>query len=361
MQLPAFIDGLERLVTVESPSADKDACARCADALVEIAGEVIGVEPERIVVDGSTHLRWRFGSAPTKVVMIGHLDTVWPLGTLAELPFDVRDGVARGPGSFDLKSGLVMGLHALASLDDLDGVTLLVNSDEEIGSLSSRALVEDTARGAAAALVLEPSVDGALKTARKGVGFYRLDVAGKAAHAGLEPENGANALVAMADAVRSITALADPGRGTTVTPTTATAGTARNVVPAQASVEIDLRGETQTELARVDEAIRALTPSVAGTSFSFDGGINRPPLAAAASAELFARAQRLADDLGLAPLRGQPVGGGSDGNFTAGIGVPTLDGLGAVGDGAHARTEHVVVASMPERAQLVAALVRDLL
>jgi glutamate carboxypeptidase len=365
MQLPGrageMIDALERLVTIESPSVDKEACARCADALTEIARDVIGAEPERLVVDGSTHLRWSFGSAPAKVVVIGHLDTVWPMGTLAELPFDVTDGIVRGPGSFDMKSGLVMALHALASLDDRDGVTLLVNSDEETGSLSSRALVEDTARGARAALVLEPSVDGALKTARKGVGFYRLDVAGRAAHAGLEPEKGANALVAMADAVRAITALADTAKGTTVTPTTATAGTARNVVPANASVEVDLRGETQEELARVDDAIRALQPTVSGTSFSLGGGVNRPPLDAAASADLFARAQRLADELGLAPLRGQAVGGGSDGNFTAGIGVPTLDGLGAVGDGAHARTEHVVVASMPERAQLVAALVRDLL
>ncbi|MEY2472502.1 MAG: glutamate carboxypeptidase [Actinomycetota bacterium] len=356
-----MIDALERLVTVESPSVDTEACVRCADALTEVARSTIGVAPERIVVDGSTHLRWRFGSSPTKVAVIGHLDTVWPMGTLAELPFEVKDGVARGPGSFDMKSGLVMALHALASLDDLEGVTLLVNSDEEIGSLSSRALVEDTARGARAALVLEPSVDGALKTARKGVGFYRLNVTGKAAHAGLEPENGANALIAMADAVRAIAAFADPAQGTTVTPTTATAGTARNVVPAQASVEIDLRGETQAELERVDRAIRGLAPTVDGTSFAFGGGINRPPLDEAASAELFARAQRVAAGLGLAPLRGQPVGGGSDGNFTAGIGVPTLDGLGAVGDGAHARNEHVIVASMPERARLVAALVRDLL
>jgi glutamate carboxypeptidase len=356
-----MLEELERLVTVESPSAEKEACARCADALTEVARAVIGAEPERIVVDGSTHLRWRFGAAPTKVVLIGHLDTVWPLGTLAELPFDVTDGIARGPGSFDMKAGLVMALHALASLDDRDGVTLLVNSDEETGSLTSRALVEDTARGARAALVLEPPVDAALKIARKGVGFYKLDVVGRAAHAGLEPEKGANALVAMADAVRAITTLADAAKGTTVTPTTAAAGTARNVVPANASVEIDLRGKTQDELARVDAAIRALTPTVAGTSFAIGGGINRPPLDADASTDLFARAQRIAADLGLAPLRGQAVGGGSDGNFTAGIGVPTLDGLGAVGDGAHARNEHVVVASMPERTRLVAALVRELL
>jgi glutamate carboxypeptidase len=254
----------------------------------------------------------------------------------------------------------VLGLHALASLDDLDGVTLLVNSDEEIGSLSSRALVEDTARGARAALVLEPAVDGALKTARKGVGFYDLKVAGRAAHAGLEPENGANALLALADALRSIAALADPARGTTVTPTTASAGTARNVVPDVASAQIDLRGETIDELERVDAAIRALDTTVDGTSFSVGGGINRPPLAVESSQELFALAQKVAGELGIAPLRGQAVGGGSDGNFTAGIGVPTLDGLGGVGDGAHARSEHVLVDSMPERAALVAGLIAEL-
>jgi glutamate carboxypeptidase len=362
VHLPAMLEQLERLVTVESPSADKEACARCADALTEVAASVLpGCAPERIVVDGATHLRWRFGSAPTRVVLIGHMDTVWPLHTIDELPFGVADGVARGPGSFDMKSGLVLGLHALASLDDLDGVTLLVNSDEETGSLSSRALVEETAQGARAALVLEPSATGgALKTARKGVGFYRFDVAGRAAHAGLEPEKGANALLALADALRSIAALAEPSRGTTVTPTTATAGTARNVVPANASADIDLRGETADELARVDAAIRALQPTVADTSFSISGGLNRPPLDAASSQELFALASKVADELGLPPLQSQAVGGGSDGNFTAGIGVPTLDGLGAVGDGAHARTEHVIVASMPERAALVAGLVKAL-
>jgi glutamate carboxypeptidase len=352
----------QRLVTTESPSSDKDACARCADALTEVAASVLpAYAPERIVVDGSTHLRWRFGSSPTRVVVIGHMDTVWPLGSLAELPFDVTDGVARGPGCFDMKAGLVLGLHALATLDDLDGVTLLVNSDEEIGSLSSRALVEETARGARAALVLEPPVDGALKTARKGVGFYDFAVTGRAAHAGLEPENGANALLALADALGAIAGLADMARGTTVTPTTASAGTARNVVPDHATAQIDLRGETPAELERVDAAIRALQPTIAGTSFTVSGGLNRPPLDAESSAELFALATKIAGELGMAPLRGQAVGGGSDGNFTAGIGVPTLDGLGAVGDGAHARTEHVVLESMPERAALVAGLVRALL
>ncbi|HVV36989.1 MAG TPA: M20 family metallopeptidase [Acidimicrobiales bacterium] len=361
MQLPVLLADLEQLVTVESPSADKDACHRCADAVAQLAGRVLGVAPERIVVEGSPHLRWRFGEAPTRVLLVGHFDTVWPLGALAELPFAVNDGVVTGPGCFDMKAGVVMALHALASLDDLDGAALLLNSDEETGSLTSRALIEDTARGARAALVLEPPHQGALKTARKGVGFYRLDIAGRAAHAGLEPEKGANALVALADAVRGITAAADAPKGTTVTPTTASAGTTRNVVPAQAAVEVDVRGQTQAELERVDAALRALQPTVEGTTFAWSGGINRPPLEPSASASLFARAQRLAADLGLQPLRHVAVGGGSDGNFTAGIGVPTLDGLGADGDGAHARTEHVVAATMLDRTRLLAALVQDLL
>ncbi|MEY2469034.1 MAG: glutamate carboxypeptidase [Actinomycetota bacterium] len=358
-----MLAALERLVTVESPSSDQAACARCADALVEVAADIVPAAPapERIVIKGATHLRWRFGSAPTRVVLVGHFDTVWPLGTLAELPFAVVDGTVSGPGSFDMKAGLVKGLHALASLDDLDGVTLLVTSDEELGSLSSRALVEDTARGAAAALVLEPSVDGALKTARKGVGMYRLDVTGRTAHAGLEPENGANALLTLADLLQQVATIGDPSLGTTVTPTTAHAGTARNVVPDIAGAEIDVRGETAAELQRVDDAMHALRPSIDGTSLSIGGGLNRPPLDAASSADLFARAQRVAEELGLPPLRGAAVGGGSDGNFTAGIGVPTLDGLGAVGDGAHARHEHAIVDAMPERAALVAALIADLL
>ena len=358
-----MLAALERLVTIESPSSDQAACVRCADALVEIGADVLPGAPaaERIVVDGATHLRWRFGSSPTRVALIGHLDTVWPHGTLAELPFAIDDGVARGPGCFDMKSGLVQGLHALASLDDLDGVALLVTSDEELGSPSSRALVEDTARGAVAALVLEPSVEGALKTARKGVGMYRIEVAGRSAHAGLEPENGANALLALADALQTIATIGDSSKGTTVTPTTAHAGTARNTVPDHAVAEVDVRGESAAELQRVDSAVRALQPAIAGTSLQIGGGINRPPLDAASSAELFERAVRLATQLGLPALNGAAVGGGSDGNFTAGIGVPTLDGLGAVGDGAHARHEHVIVDAMPERAALVAALVRDLL
>lgn len=353
-----MLDQLEHLVMTESPSSDKEACGRCADAVAEVARPTLG-EAERIEVDGSVHLRWQFG-APTRVVLIGHFDTVWPLGTIEDLPFKVDDGLAWGPGCFDMKAGIVQAIHALGSLDSLDGIALLLTSDEEIGSTSSRGLVEYTARGAAASFVLEPAVDGALKIARKGVGMYRLEVQGRSAHAGLEPENGANALLSLAGALRDVATFGDAALGTTVTPTTAHAGTARNTVPDTAVCEIDVRAESVSEMGRVDVALRNLVPSIADTSFNVVGGINRPPMEAGASADLFARAQACAKELGF-DIEGRSVGGGSDGNFTAGIGVPTLDGLGAVGDGAHARHEHVVVEEMPRRAALLAALVRDVL
>lgn len=354
-----MLEQLEHLVDTESPSSDPAACAQCADAVTAVARESLG-DPERIVIDGATHLRWQFGGA-TRVVLVGHFDTVWPLGTIAELPFKIDDGLAWGPGCFDMKAGIIQAIHALGSLESLDGVALLLTSDEEIGSTTSKGIVEYTARGAQAALVLEPSVDGALKIARKGVGMYRLEVSGRSAHAGLEPENGANALLSLAGALRDVVGFGDASLGTTVTPTTASAGTARNVVPDTAVCEIDVRAESVSEMGRVDVALRNLVPTIPDTSFNFVGGINRPPMEAAAAADLFARAQKLSIDLGFGELHGQAVGGGSDGNFTAGIGVPTLDGLGAVGDGAHARHEHVVIEEMPRRARLVAALVRDVL
>ena len=359
-QQASMVDALGELVRAESPSSDPAACAACGDVLSDfVADRLGGVRPEKLLVEGRTHLRWRFGG-PTQVAIIGHLDTVWPAGTLAEIPFDVTDGVARGPGCFDMKAGLVQAVFALASLDGLDGVTLLVTSDEELGSQTSRALVEETVAGASAALVTEPAVDGALKIARKGVSLYKLLVTGREAHAGLEPEKGANALLALADLLGAVAALAEPSLGTTVTPTVAAAGTARNVVPASAWAEVDVRAAEPGEQARIDSSIRGLNPWLPDTSLEIEGGPNRPPMPQAMADELFDRAQRVALRLGLAALTGQGVGGGSDGNFSAGAGVPTLDGLGAVGDGAHARHEHVVVACMPERAALLSGLIADL-
>ncbi|WP_209624077.1 M20 family metallopeptidase [Saccharothrix coeruleofusca] len=353
---------IETLVTCESPSSDLAAVARSADAVARLGVERLGVEPERVVVDGRTHLRWRFGDGPRRVLVVGHHDTVWPLGTLMTHPFTVDGGVLRGPGCFDMKAGLVLAMHALAALPDRSGVTLLVTGDEEIGSPTSRALVEAEAAGCAAALVLEASAGGgALKLERKGVSRYGVRVRGRAAHAGLEPELGVNATVELAHQVLAVAALADPGRGTTVTPTLMSAGSSANTVPALGEVAVDVRARDAAEQRRVDAAMRALRPVLAGAGVEVSGGPNRPPLPGSASAALFERASAVAAALGLPPLSGVAVGGGSDGNFTAGVGTPTLDGLGAVGGGAHADDEHVLVAELAPRAALVAALVADLL
>jgi glutamate carboxypeptidase len=356
-----LLDLLEALVTAESPSDAPDAVAACGRLIADAAAGLVGERPEVIVVEDRTHLRWRFGTTPTSVVLIGHVDTVWPLGTIERWPFSVTDGVARGPGAFDMKAGIVQLLHGLSYVDDLDGVAVLLTADEEIGSQTSRQLIEDTARGARAALVLEPSAAGALKTARKGVATYEVVVTGRAAHAGLEPEKGANATIEMANAVLAIAAMSRPDAGTTVTPTLLRGGTVANAVPAQAKLLVDVRTPTPDEHTRVHAAITSMASTVPGTSVTVTLGPNRPPLPAASSAGLFERAQRVADRLGLSPLDAIEVGGGSDGNFTAAIGVPTLDGLGAVGGGAHADDEHVIVDTMPERAALVGALVSDLL
>ena len=350
---------LEALVAVESSSDDLAATGACANHVTALARRLLDAEAERCEVAGRVHLRWTFGRP--RVLLLGHFDTVWPTGTAARWPFEVSDGRATGPGAFDMKAGIVQGFYALRALDSLDGVAVLLTSDEEIGSPTSRELIEQTAAGLDATLVLEPSAGGHLKTARKGTSDYTLHVTGRASHAGLEPEKGVNAAVELAHQILALLPLARPDAGTTVTPTVVAGGTVLNVVPAAASVRVDVRAFTQDEQERVDRALRGLTPVLPGAALHLEGGINRPSLPEAASADLFARAQRLNAELGLPPLGSATVGGGSDGNFTAGLGVPTLDGLGAVGDGAHAEGEHVVVDTVPERAALVAALVADLL
>jgi len=352
----AMIEALASLVAIESPSSDPAGLAACAAAIGDLVGERLGRPPAA----AGAHLRWS-GGGPARVVVIGHFDTVWPLGTLARLPFCVSDGIARGPGTVDMKAGIVQAIEALAVLDDLEGVEVVLTADEELGSQTSRALVEDAVAGAGAALVLEPAAPGgALKTARKGTGMYTLRVVGRAAHAGNEPDQGANALLALSELVLAAARLGRPDLGTTVTPTMATAGTASNVVPPSASAELDVRVAVPGEAERVDADVRALSPTVPGTSLVVEGGPNRPPMPDTTSVALMARARACAARLGLAPLTGVAVGGGSDGNFTAAVGVPTLDGLGAVGGGAHADDEHVLVATMPERAALLAELIDDL-
>jgi glutamate carboxypeptidase len=283
------------------------------------------------------------------------------------------EGLATGPGVFDMKAGIVQMFHALSVLDlaapatdaRVDatgpGVTVILTADEELGSQTSRRLIEDTARRARAALVLEPSLAGALKVARKGTSMYQIHAVGRSSHAGLEPEKGVNATVELAHQVLAVAELGRSGQGTTVTPTVISGGTTTNTVPGEAVLHVDARAEDPAEQERVDAAMRRLTAVLAGSELRIEGGINRPPLNASFSAVLMELATDVAARLGLAPLRGVAVGGGSDGNFTAGVGVPTLDGLGAVGDAAHAEGECTRLAAMPERAALVAGLVAELL
>ncbi|GLX94429.1 MULTISPECIES: M20 family metallopeptidase [Herbidospora] len=366
MNLDEMVGDLEELVGCESFSADHAAVAKSAEVVAEVGARRLGAAPERVTIRGVSHLRWTFGRP--RVLLLGHHDTVWPVGTLRDMPWSCRDGVARGPGVFDMKAGLVQLFHALSGLPSLDGVSVLVVGDEELGSPTSQPLIEDAARGLSAAFVLEASADGgALKLARKGISRYELLVHGRAAHAGLEPEKGANAGIELAHQIIAITRIAgsvssssQPG-SLSVTPTLMSAGTSTNTIPALGRVAIDVRVPDVASQQRVDELMRALTPVLDGTRLELLGGPNRPPFDGAASAALFERAVEIAASLGMPPLTGVSVGGASDGNFTAGVGTPTLDGLGALGGGAHAPEEHVLVEHMPVRARLLTELVRSVL
>lgn len=351
-----LVDDVAALVECESPSSDLDALRSCAGLVAELGRDLIGLEPEEIVVDGRTHLCFR-GGGPTAVLLLGHYDTVWPLGTLARWPFSVAAARATGPGIFDMKAGLVQFFHAIAALEEPTGVTFLVTADEEIGSPSSRALIEREAALARAVLVAEASADGALKVGRKGVSLYDVHITGRAAHAGLDPAAGVNATVEAARQVLAIDALVSPASDTTVTPTVLSSGRTANTVPAAAVLTVDVRAMDAGEQSRIDDAMRALRPVLPGAQLRVDGGVNRPPLEPRFAAGLFRLASELGRNMGLPALRGVTVGGGSDGNFTAGIGIPTLDGLGAVGDHAHAEGEWASVEAMPDRAALSAALI----
>lgn len=363
IQLGSLVRDIQLLVECESPSEDRPALARSAETVARLGRASLGVEPERIVADGTPHLRWRFGTGPRRILILAHHDTVWPVGTLAARPFTASGDVLRGPGVFDMKAGLAIAIHAVAELGEgeRDGITLLVTGDEEVGSQSSRALIEAEARGLDAVLVLEPSADGgALKTARKGMSIYRVDISGRAAHAGLDPDSGVNAGLELAHRILAVATLGDRELGTTVTPTTATAGTTLNTVPATARLVVDVRAWTSAEQQRVDDAIRSMPTVVAGADVTVSGGVNRPPMEEALTLGLFARAQEVATRLGLGPMAHARVGGASDGNFTAGIGTPTLDGLGAVGGGAHADDEHVVTDQLLPRVALLRGLLDEL-
>jgi glutamate carboxypeptidase len=360
---------LKVLVCAESPSRDKDALDRLGRHIAELlrsAGGSVDVVPNE---RGGDHLLARFAGVDTcrPALVLGHFDTVWPLETLDRMPFRVEGGRAYGPGIFDMKAGLAIFLWSMAnSLFDpgrpaMRPIWALFTSDEEIGSPTSRGLIEELARQCAYVLVLEPPLgDGGLKTARKGVGRFHLDVEGKAAHAGVAPQDGRSAIVELAHQVLRIQELQDLELGTTVNVGVIQGGTTTNVVPALAWADIDVRANTLAEARRVEEGLRLLDPVTPGTRLTISGGFNRPPMERSpAIAALFEQARRIARTIGQELTEGS-TGGGSDGNFTAAQGVPTLDGLGVRGGGAHADDEHILIDSLTERAALLAALLREL-
>lgn len=367
-QQAAMITTLRRLVEAESPSHNKTALDRLGKLL---AGE-FRKRGGRVVFHrqkaAGDHLEISFGPTgrPT-IMLLGHFDTVWEVGTLAEMPFRVAGGRAWGPGVFDMKSGIVMMLFALDALRRLRGglrcgITILLNSDEEVGSSCSRALTERLARKSAAVLVLEPAhgLEGALKTARKGVGEYTLKVTGIPSHSGLDFEQGASAVLELARQIVATSKFTDLRRGITVNPGVIRGGTRSNVVAAQAAVQMDARVARRAQAAALDRKFRGLQPFDQRCSIQVSGGINRPPLERSPQGlRLFRLARRLAAELKF-ELQEAAVGGGSDGNFTAALGVPTLDGLGAVGEGAHARSESILLDELPRRTALLAALIDEL-
>lgn len=349
------MDDLRRLVEAESPSHDLASLEACAAELSSMIEERTGIAPKLVDGPDGAHVHWSGGGSP-KVLILGHYDTVFPPGALADRPFTVTDGRATGPGVFDMKGGIVQAVHAVAGLADSSAVEMLFTSDEEVGSETSRQLLEERALACGNVLVLEPSADGgAVKTGRKGAGTFELVIHGRAAHAGLEPEKGRNALVEAAHQVLAINEFGDSAAGTSVTPTVAHVGTADNVVPAEARIRVDVRITSADEQLRVERLMAAITPVTPDIEIIVFGSIGRPPMPVESSAVLFPLAQIIDPS-----LTGVVVGGASDGNFTAALGVPTLDGLGAVGGGAHTDHEWVDVATMPRRVALLRGIVSQL-
>jgi len=363
--LPASLQLLEQMVNMESPSNDKslvDRFARFAGSQFgSIGGAVDYISCERF----GDHLRVRYkGKSSKTILLLGHTDTVFPSGEVAKRPFQIRSGKATGPGVFDMKAGIVILWSALRALRQTGNpfphsITVLLTSDEEVGSTTSRALLESEASSSRAVLVLEPSLPGGiLKTARKGVGRFTVKAIGRAAHAGIDPAKGINAIEEIARQVLVLQGMGNPPLGTSVTVGVIQGGTRSNVVPAEAAVEVDVRVSTNTEAARMTTAIHALQPQLPGARLEVRGAINRPPMERTTdTAQLLDLAKSVGAELGIDIAEGS-TGGASDGNFTSALGIPTLDGLGAIGDGAHAVDEYVEIASLPFRAALVAGLIQ---
>jgi glutamate carboxypeptidase len=351
---------LRTLVETESPSDDPAALARSAAVVAALGTRILGQEPVVTIIDGVPQLEWRFWPR-ADVLLLGHHDTVWPGGSWDPVWSADGDRVA-GPGAFDMKAGLVMILHAVAAIRDRDGIRILVTGDEELGSATSRDRISALAAETGVVLVTESSAPGgALKTERSGVSHYLVEAHGRAAHAGLDPEKGVNATVEIAHQVLAVERIARLTDGVTVTPTLLSSGDSANTVPAVASLSVDVRARTSAAFDVVDAAIGGLAPVLPDARLVVTRRFSSPPLEAAASAALFSLASAVAAELGLPPLTSAAVGGGSDGNIAAAAGALVLDGLGAVGDGAHARDEHVLVSELAPRTDLLAGIVTAIL
>ena len=365
----AILALIRQLVESESKSREEEALNRLAG---QVGGwlAAAGGEVEMLIEPGyGTHVRARYGmghgAAGPEVLVIGHLDTVWPLGTLSRKPFQLTpEGRALGPGIFDMKAGVAILIESLMAIRSLSlptrrPVRVLLTCDEEIGSRTSRKLVEEAAGTAAAALVLEPPLPGGIvKTGRKGIGAFTVRALGRAAHAGLDPRSGVNAIIELAHQALDLAALNEYDRGITVNIGLIGGGTGSNVVPAEAEAKVDLRFWQPEDGERLVAAIRDLRPHLPGARVEVTGGINRPPMPRSEkNLALYGQARALAAEMGI-DLREDAVGGGSDGNFTAALGVPTLDGLGVDGDGAHAENEHILVRDLPRRAALLTRLLQ---
>jgi glutamate carboxypeptidase len=357
-----LLSDLAELVARESPSDDAAAVTALAHHIVErLRGANVHAQARPCPPHGDAVLA-TVGEGGGGLLLLGHHDTVWPRGTLDEIPFRVEDGRVRGPGVFDMKAGVAVAMAVLADLARRERpprVTLLLTPDEEIGTDASRSLLIEVARAHRGVLVLEPSLEGAVKVARKGTGTFAVTLRGRAAHAGLDPEQGASALLELAHVTVFAAALTCADTGTTVTPTVAQSGSRTNVVPEAARLGIDCRVWSQAEAERVEAALRGYAPRDPRVAVAVEGGFDRPPLEPTPAAqELYERAKAIAAELGFA-LPAARVGGASDGNLTAAAGVPTLDGLGPVGGGAHARDEWVQLSDLPRRAELLARLVES--
>lgn len=354
--MTALID-IQRLVECESPTEDLASCNQVVDLAVEIANKLLKTSATKINENGRPVFWW--GAKNPKIVLLCHLDTVWPKGSF-QPTWKIEADIATGPGVFDMKAGFIQALYAVSQVSGAqESVALVATTDEETGSATSKELIERLAKTAQAVLVFEASLDGKVKTGRKGTAMYQVVVTGKASHAGLEPEKGINATTELAKLVMQISTLENPEFGTTAVPTVMQSGTTTNTVPALAKLDIDVRSFTISELNRIDKSIRALSSDIAKVEVT--GGVNRPPLETSSSMELYEKLEKVAKDLGLSPIGHASVGGASDGNLAAAAGAKVLDGLGAIGMGAHAPSESIKISTIEERIKLTTAFINELL